>query len=132
LIGSTLRESYFIAVVVLERGGSQALILSRNTSSSEPSLNCLLVMVQKKDTALLASAFAKVASNQKYWNQWIVADVWATLINQELQLPDELMVTGGYFTLNLLRSLKYKSIEDVVDIYHNPNELGLLEVKFVR
>ena len=89
-------------------------------------------MVQKKDTALLASAFAKVAKNEKYWNQWIVADVWAALINQELQLPDELKVTGGYLTSYLLRSVKYKALKDVVDIYYNTNELGLFRSKISK
>jgi hypothetical protein len=59
-------------------------------------------MVQKNSTALLASAFAKVANNNKFWNQWLVVDIWATLINQELQLPDELKVTGSYLSLSLL------------------------------
>jgi len=61
-------------------------------------------MVQKKDTALLASAFAKVANNKMFWNQWLVADVWATLINQELQLSDEMKVTGSYLSSSLLQT----------------------------
>jgi hypothetical protein len=60
-------------------------------------------MVQKKDTALLASAFAKVANNKMFWNQWLVADVWATLINQELQLADENKVTDSYLGAWLIR-----------------------------
>ena len=82
-------------------------------------------MVQKKDIALLGTAFTKVASNQKHWNKWLAADVWAHLINQELQLPDELKVTGGYLNISLLRTVKYKSIKDVVDIYHTPNERSI-------
>ena len=89
-------------------------------------------MVQKNDTALLASAFAKVANNEKHWNQWIVADVWATLINQTLQLPDEMKVTGSYISLSLLRSAKYKSVKDVVDIYHEPNIFGLFRSKIAK
>ena len=89
-------------------------------------------MVQKKDTALLANAFAQVANNQTYQSQWLVTDVWATLINQELQLPDELKVTGRYLSFNLLRSDKYKSLIDVVDIYHNPNEFGLFRSRIAK
>jgi hypothetical protein len=66
-------------------------------------------MVQKKDTTFLASAFAKVANNKKYWNQWLVVDVWATLINEELELPDKLKVTGGYLGAWLMKnSCQYK------------------------
>jgi hypothetical protein len=57
-------------------------------------------MVQKKDTAFLASAFAKVANNKKYWN----------LINEELELPDRLKVTGGYLDAWLMKSKKYMPI----------------------
>ena len=89
-------------------------------------------MVQKIDTALLASAFAKVANNQKYWNQWIVTDAWATLINNELKLLDEMKVTGSYLSLSLLRSAKYKSIKDVVDIYHTPNVFGIFRSKISK
>jgi hypothetical protein len=89
-------------------------------------------MVQKKDTALLAHGFAEVANNQRYWNQWLVADVWATLINQELQLPEEIKVTGAYLTQSLLRSVKYKSIKDVVDIYYTPNDYGLFRSKISK
>ena len=89
-------------------------------------------MVQKKDTALLAISFAKVANNKKYWNQWLVADVWATLINQELQLPDDLKVTGSYLSIWLLRTVKYRSISACVDIYHIPNGFGLFRSKIAK
>ena len=89
-------------------------------------------MVQKKDTALLANAFAKVANNNKYWNQWIVADAWATIINQELKLTDEMKVTGGHLTSSLLQSVKYKSLIDVVDIYNHPNAFGLFRSKIAK
>ena len=89
-------------------------------------------MVQKKDMALLANAFAKVANNNKYWNQWIVADAWATIINQELKLTDEMKVTGGHLTSSLLRSVKYKSLIDVVDIYNHPNAFGLFRSKIAK
>jgi hypothetical protein len=52
-------------------------------------------MVQK-NSALLASALAKVANNKIFWNQLLVADVWATLFNQELQLADDNKVMGSY------------------------------------
>jgi hypothetical protein len=32
-------------------------------------------MVQKIAKALLASAFKKVANNNKFWNQWLVVDI---------------------------------------------------------
>jgi hypothetical protein len=89
-------------------------------------------MVQKIVTSLLGSAFAKVANNQKYWNQWLVADVWATLINEELRLPEEMKVTGGYLSGSLLRSATYKSIKDVVDIYDHPNSFGLFRSKISK
>ena len=89
-------------------------------------------MVQKKDTALLASAFATVANNNKYWNKWLVADVWATIINQELQLVDEMKITGANLSSSLLRTAKYKSIIDVVDIYHQTNEYGLFRSKIAK
>jgi hypothetical protein len=87
-------------------------------------------MVQKISTALLASGFVKVANNNKFWNQWLVVDIWATLINQELQLPDELKVTGSYLSLLLLRSVKYKPRKDVIYIYHNPNCYYIFRSKF--
>ena len=87
-------------------------------------------MVQKFSTALLAGAFAKVANNKKYWNQWLVADAWASIINQELQLQDEMIITGRYLSASLLRSVKYKPIKDVVDIYHNQNCYGIFRSKF--
>ena len=89
-------------------------------------------MVQKKDMALLASSFAKVANNKKYWNQWLVADVWATLINQELQLADEMKVTGCYLGAWLIRTAKYKPIKDLVDVYHRPNDYGLFRSKIAK
>ena len=89
-------------------------------------------MVQKKDTAFLASAFAKVAKNKKYWNQWLVVDIWATLINEELQLPDELKVTGGYLSAWLMKSKKYMPIRDLVQVYHNPNCCGIFKSKIAR
>jgi hypothetical protein len=89
-------------------------------------------MVQKKGTALFASAFATVANNKKHWNQWLVADVWASLINEELQLQDEMEVTGPNLCLYLLRSAKYKSIKDVVDIYHTPNVFGIFRSKIAK
>ena len=89
-------------------------------------------MVQKKDTALLANAFATVAHNNKYWNQWFVADVWATLINKKLQLQDDMKVTGSNLSLNLFRTTKYKSVKDVVDIYHTPNVFGLFRSKISK
>jgi hypothetical protein len=78
--------------------------------------------------ALLTSGFPKVANNQRYWNQWLVADVWATLINQELQLPEEIKLTGAYST----QSLKYKSIKNVGDIYHTPNDYSLFRSKIAK
>jgi hypothetical protein len=87
-------------------------------------------MAQKNSMALLASAFAKVANNNKFWSQWLVVDIWATIINQELQLPDELKVTGSYPSLSLIQSVKYKPIKDVIDIYHNPNCYGIFRSKF--
>ena len=89
-------------------------------------------MVQKKDTALFASAFATVANNKKHWNQWLVADVWASLINEALQLQDEMKVTGANLCMYLLRSAKYKSIKDVVDIYHTPNVFGIFRSKIAK
>ena len=89
-------------------------------------------MVQKKDTALLASAFAKVANNKTFWNQWLVADVWATLINQELRLVDEMKVTGSYLSAWLIKSPKYKSIRDLVEVYHSPNEFGIFRSKICK
>jgi hypothetical protein len=88
-------------------------------------------MVQKKDTTFLASAFAKVANNKKYWNQWLVVDVWATLINEELQLPDELKVTGGYLGAWLMKSKKCMPIRDLVEVYHNPNCFGIFKSKLL-
>jgi hypothetical protein len=108
------------------------LILSRIDSSILPNFNCQYSMVPKKDTALLAISFAKVANNQKYWNQWLVADVWATVINQELQLPDDLKVTGSYLSMWLLRTIKYRSISACVDIYHVPNVFGLFRSKIAK
>ena len=89
-------------------------------------------MVQKKDTTFLASAFAKVANNKKYWNQWLVVDVWATLINEELQLPDELKVTGGYLGAWLMKSKKYMPIRDLVEVYHTPNVFGIFRSKISK
>jgi hypothetical protein len=89
-------------------------------------------MVQKKDTSFLASAFAKVANNQRHWDQWLVADVWATLINDELNLQGDMKVTGANLCLSLIRSLKYKSIMDVVDIYNTPNIFGLFRSKISK
>ena len=63
-----------------------------------------------------------MANNKKYWDQWLVVDVWATLINEELQLPDELKVTGGYLGAWLMESKKYMPIRDLVEVYHNPNK----------
>jgi hypothetical protein len=70
-----------------------------------------------------------VANNQTFLNKWIVADVWADLINQELKLSDELMITGGKLSASLLQSEKYKSIEDVIDTYDNPNAFGIFRSK---
>ena len=89
-------------------------------------------MVQKKDKTFLASAFAKVANNKKYWNQWLVVDVWATLINDELQLPDEVKVTGGYLGTWLMRSKKYMPIQDLVEVYHTPNVFGIFRSKISK
>jgi hypothetical protein len=89
-------------------------------------------MVQKKDTTFLASAFAKVANNKKYWNQWLVVDVWATLINEELELPDKLKVTGGYLGAWLMKSKKYMPIRDLVEVYHNPNCYGIFKSKIAK
>jgi hypothetical protein len=89
-------------------------------------------MVQKKDTALLASAFAKVANNKMFWDQWLVADVWASLINQELQLADENKVTGSYLGAWLIRTVKYKTIKDLVDVYNRPNDYGIFRCKIAK
>jgi hypothetical protein len=55
-----------------------------------------------------------VANKQKFWDKWIVADVWADLSNQELKLSGELMIKGGELSASLLQSEKYKSIKDVI------------------
>jgi hypothetical protein len=39
-------------------------------------------------------------------------------------------VTGSYLSLSLLRSVKYKPIKDIIDIYHNPNCYGIFRSKF--
>ena len=41
-------------------------------------------------------------------------------------------VTGSYISLSLLRSAKYKSVKDVVDIYHEPNIFGLFRSKIAK
>jgi hypothetical protein len=41
-------------------------------------------------------------------------------------------VTGGYLNISLLQTVKYKSIKDVVDIYHTPNEYGLFRSKISK
>ena len=87
------------------------------------------VAVQKIPTAVIAAAFEKVSQNKQHWNQWIVVDLWASLINDELRLADDLKVTGGQLSSKLLRSTRYKAIRDHIDSYGSTNVFGLFRTK---
>lgn len=120
--GATVVICYIPEAVKCLSSGESTRLLGRTSTASIP-------WFKKKIQHFSLFRSRKWRTN---WNQWLVADVWATVINQELQLPDDLKVTGSYLSMWLLRTVKYRSISACVDIYHVPNVFGLFRSKIAK